>query len=34
LAEGRTVHVVIGPNGRPRAMPQRYLNLLREAAGG
>ena len=33
LAEGRTVHVVIGPDGRPRAMPQRYLNLLQEAAG-
>ena len=34
LAEGRTLHVVIGPDGRPRAMPQRYLNLLQEAAGG
>ena len=34
LADGRTVHVVIGPDGRPRAMPQRYLNLLQEAAGG
>jgi acyl-CoA thioester hydrolase len=34
LAEGRTVHVVIGPDGRPRAMTQRYLNLLQEAAGG
>jgi len=34
LAEGRTVHVVIGPDGRPRAMPQRYLNLLQEGAGG
>ncbi len=33
LAEGRTIHVVIGPDGRPRAMPQRYLNLLQEAAG-
>jgi acyl-CoA thioester hydrolase len=30
LAEGRTVHVVIGPDGRPRAMPDRYLNLLRK----
>jgi acyl-CoA thioester hydrolase len=29
LAEGRTVHVVIGADGRPRAMPERYLNLLR-----
>jgi acyl-CoA thioester hydrolase len=34
LAEGRTLHVVIGRDGRPRAMPQRYLNLLQEAAGG
>ena len=34
LAEGRTVHVVIGPDGRPRVMPQRYLSLLQEAAGG
>lgn len=33
LAEGRTVHVVIGPEGRPRAMPERYLNLLRENSG-
>lgn len=29
LAEGRTVHVVIGPGGRPRAMPDRYLDLLK-----
>ena len=29
LAEGRTVHVVIGSDGRPRAMPERYLNLLK-----
>jgi acyl-CoA thioester hydrolase len=29
LAEGRTVHVVIGPDGRPRSMPDRYLELLR-----
>ena len=28
LAEGRTFHVVIGPDGRPRTMPTRYLNLL------
>jgi acyl-CoA thioester hydrolase len=34
LAEGRTVHVLISPDGRPRSMPQRYLNLLKEAAGG
>ena len=30
LAEGKTVHVVLGPDGRPRSMPARYLNLLRE----
>jgi acyl-CoA thioester hydrolase len=29
LAEGRTVHVVIGPDGRPRTMPEQYLDLLR-----
>ncbi len=28
LAEGRTLHVVFGADGRPRAMPERYLNLL------
>lgn len=30
LAEGKTVHVVIGSDGRPKSMPERYLNLLRE----
>jgi acyl-CoA thioester hydrolase len=30
LAEGRTIHVVIGADGRPRSMPDRYLNLLKE----
>ena len=29
LAEGRTLHVVIGPDGRPRTMPERYLELLK-----
>jgi acyl-CoA thioester hydrolase len=29
LAEGRTIHVVIGTDGRPRAMPNRYLELLK-----
>ncbi len=29
LAEGRTLHVVIGPDGKPRTMPDRYFNLLR-----
>ena len=29
LAEGRTVHVVIGPNGKPRSMPNRYFELLK-----
>jgi acyl-CoA thioester hydrolase len=28
LAEGRTVHVVIGAGGRPRSMPDRYFELL------
>jgi acyl-CoA thioester hydrolase len=31
LAEGRTLHVVIGPDGRPRSMPERYLELLKSA---
>jgi acyl-CoA thioester hydrolase len=29
LAEGRTVHVVIGKDGRPRTMPSKYLELLK-----
>jgi acyl-CoA thioester hydrolase len=29
LAEGRTVHVVIGRDGRPRSLPDRYLELLK-----
>jgi acyl-CoA thioester hydrolase len=29
LAQGRTVHVVIGADGKPRSMPQRYLELLK-----
>jgi acyl-CoA thioester hydrolase len=29
LAEGRTVHVVIGTDGRPRSLPDRYLDLLK-----
>jgi len=29
LAEGRTLHVVIGNDGRPRALPNRYLELLK-----
>jgi acyl-CoA thioesterase FadM len=29
LAEGKTVHVVIGPDGKPRTMPDRYLDLLK-----
>lgn len=28
LAQGRTVHVVVGADGKPRSMPQRYLELL------
>jgi acyl-CoA thioester hydrolase len=29
LAKGRTVHVVISKDGRPRTMPARYLELLK-----
>ncbi len=28
LAEGKTVHVVIGPDGKFRSLPARYLELL------
>jgi acyl-CoA thioester hydrolase len=29
LAQGRTVHLVIGPDGKPRSMPLKYLELLK-----
>jgi acyl-CoA thioester hydrolase len=29
LAQGRTVHVVIGGDGRPRSMPSQYLEQLK-----
>src|SRR5262245_10109361 len=29
LAQGRTVHVVIGADGKPRSMPSHYLELLK-----
>ena len=29
LAEGKTVHVVIGADGKPRSMPDRHLDLLK-----
>jgi acyl-CoA thioester hydrolase len=29
LARGRTVHVVIGADGKPRSMPARYVDLLK-----
>ena len=29
LAEGRTLHVVIGTDGKPRSMPGRFLDLLK-----
>jgi acyl-CoA thioester hydrolase len=32
LAEGETTHVVIGPDLKKRAMPEKYLRLFREAA--
>ena len=28
LAEGKTLHVVVGRDGRPRSMPDRYFELL------
>ncbi len=32
LAEGRTVHVVVGADGRPRSLPERYRELLKSRA--
>jgi len=32
LAEGRTVHIAIGNDGKSRFIPQRYLELMQEAA--
>jgi acyl-CoA thioester hydrolase len=29
LAEGRTLHVIMGPGGKPRSLPDRYLALLK-----
>ena len=29
LAEGRTLHIIMGPDGKPRSMPGRYLELLK-----
>ena len=28
-AEGRTLHVIMGPDGKPRSLPDRYLELLK-----
>ena len=30
IAEGRTVHVVVGPDGRPKSLPDRYADLLQK----
>jgi acyl-CoA thioester hydrolase len=29
LAQGRTIHIVIGTDGKPRSLPPRYLGLLK-----
>jgi acyl-CoA thioester hydrolase len=29
LAEGRTLHVIMGADGKPRSLPDRYLELLK-----
>jgi acyl-CoA thioester hydrolase len=31
LAEGRTLHVIMGPDGKPRSLPDRYLELLKRS---
>lgn len=28
LADGKTVHVIIGEDGRPKSLPERYIELL------
>jgi len=28
VAEGKTVHVVIGPDGKPKSIPSRYLEMM------
>jgi hypothetical protein len=28
LAEGETRHLSIGPNGKPKSLPEKFLNLL------
>ena len=30
LAEGRTVHVVVGENGRPKSLPEKFVKLLED----
>jgi acyl-CoA thioester hydrolase len=30
IAEGRTVHVVLGEDGRPKALPEKYIELLKK----
>ena len=32
LAEGSTVHVVVGADKRPRALPDRYIELLQSGS--
>jgi len=31
LAEGRTLHVIMGADGKPRSLPERYLELLKRS---
>lgn len=33
LAEGETTHVITGPDLKPRALPEKYLEVLAKAAG-
>jgi len=34
LAEGKTVHVAMGTDGKARSIPHRYMELMRAAADG
>jgi acyl-CoA thioester hydrolase len=33
LAEGRTVHIAVGHDGKSRSIPPRYIELMKAAAG-
>jgi acyl-CoA thioester hydrolase len=34
VAEGKTVHVVIGTDGKPKSLPDKYMELMQRRNGG